>query len=106
MAQKSKSNEENREMKLQPIGRSLLIQAKKKEKKKGVLILTDDSSEPLVACVIGVGEKVEAPIKVNDLVLVAPYCGSKIQGGTEEEPYLLIGEKEVLGILKDEQVVS
>lgn len=89
-------------MRLQPIGRSLVIQLKKKEKKKGVLILTDDASEPLVACVRGIGEKVEAPIKEWDLVLVAPYCGSKIEGGTDEEPYMLVGEKEILGILRDE----
>ena len=102
MAQKSKSDEDSNRMKLQPVGRSLLIQAKEKEKKKGVLILTDDSSEPTIAVVVGVGEKVEAPIKEGDLILVAPYCGSKITGGTEEEPYLLIGEKEVLGIMREE----
>ncbi len=93
-------------MKLQPVGRSLLVQAKKKEKKKGVLILTDDASDPKIAVVLGVGEKVEAPVKEGDLILLAPYCGSVISGGTEDEPYLLISEKELLGILKDEQVVS
>ena len=89
-------------MRLQPIGRSLVIQVKKREKKRGILILTDDASEPLEAIVRGIGDKVEAPIKEGDLVLVAPYCGSKIAGGNEEEPYLLIAEKEILGILRDE----
>jgi co-chaperonin GroES (HSP10) len=88
-------------MRLHPIGRSLVVQVKKKEK-RGILILAMETGDPLEAFVRGVGEKVEAPIKEGDLVLLAPFCGNKIAGGSEDEPYLLIGEKEVLGILRDE----
>lgn len=87
-------------MRLQPIGRSLVVQIKAKEK-KGMLIYTTQD-EPIEAWVRAVGEKVEAPIKEGDLILLAPYAGSKMKGGTEDEPYMLIGEKEVLGILRDE----
>lgn len=88
-------------MRLHPIGRSLVVQMKKQDK-RGVIIMQRDLSEPIEATVMGIGEKVEAPIHEGDLVLIAPYCGSKISGGTEDEPYLLIGEKEVLGILKED----
>jgi co-chaperonin GroES (HSP10) len=87
-------------MRLQPIGRSLVVQIKANEK-KGILILARQEDEPRQARVMGVGEKVEAPIKEGDLVLLAPYSGNKIAGGNEEEPYMLIAEKEVLGILRD-----
>lgn len=88
-------------MRLQPIGRSLVVQIKAAEK-KGILLLARQDDEPKEARVMGVGDKVEAPIKVGDLLLLAPYCGSKIKGGSDEEPYFLIGEKEILGILRDE----
>ncbi len=87
-------------MRLQPIGRSLVVQLKPVEK-KGILILARQEDEPREAIVKGVGDKVEAPIKEGDLVLLAPYCGSKVAGGNEEEPYLLIAEKEILGILRE-----
>jgi len=54
------------------------------------------------AQVKGVGEKVEAPIKVGDFVLLASYAGCKIKGGSDEEPYFLVAEKEILGILRDD----
>jgi len=88
-------------MRLQPIGRSLIVQMKAREK-KGILIVAMQNDEPLQAIVMGIGEKVEAPIKEGDLVLLAPYAGSKVKGGTEDEPYMLIGEKEILGILRDD----
>jgi len=88
-------------MRLQPIGRSLIVQVKASEK-KGILILAKQDDEPKQARVIGVGEKVEAPIKEGDLVLLAPYAGNKVAGGNDDEPYMLIGEKEILGILRDE----
>jgi len=88
-------------MRLQPIGRSLVVQIKATEK-KGILLLARQDDEPKEARVMGVGDKVEAPIKVGDLVLLAPYCGSKIAGGKDDEPYMLVVEKEILGILRDD----
>lgn len=88
-------------MRLQPIGRSLVVQIKAVEK-KGILLLSRQDDEPKEARVMGVGDKVEAPIKEGDLVLLAPYCGSKLAGGKEDEPFMLVGEKEILGILREE----
>lgn len=100
MAQESKSNEEEEFMKLVPVGRSLLVQIRAPEK-KSVLLIARQSDEPLQADVIGVGEKVEFPIKTGDIVLLFPYAGTKITGGTDDAPYLIIGEKDVIGVLKD-----
>ena len=61
--------------------------------------MPEDHSDPQHAQVIGVGEKVEMPVKEGDMVLVSPYAGMKGVGGDDEAPYLLIAEKEVLGIL-------
>ena len=88
-------------MRLYPIGRSLVVQVKAPEK-KGFLLISRDPNDPMQAVVKCIGDKVEAPIKEGDLVLVAPYGGSKVAGGSEDEPYYLIAEKEVLGILRDE----
>ncbi len=85
-------------MKVQPVGRSLLVCVRKKKSKHG-LLLPEDHSDPQHAQVIGVGEKVEMPVKEGDMVLVSPYAGMKGVGGDDEAPYLLIAEKEVLGIL-------
>jgi co-chaperonin GroES (HSP10) len=88
-------------MKLQPIGRALLVQLKPQEKKTSLILTTRDDSEPKLATVLGVGDKVEAPIHEGDVVLLVPYCGAQIAGGTEESPYLIIAEKEILGILRE-----
>lgn len=74
---------------------------KPQEIKTKLILSASQSDEPAQAIVIGVGEKVEAPVKEGDLVLLAPYAGHKMKGGTDNEPYLLLSEKEVLGILRD-----
>lgn len=87
-------------MKLQPVGRSLLVKLKEPER-KSVLLLSRQLDEPMQAIVEGVGEKVEAPIKEGDIVLLFPYAGSKITPDKEESPYLIIGEKDVIGIVRE-----
>lgn len=102
MEEERKSKEET-VMRLQPIGRSLVVQIKATEKKsRGILLLSTQDDQPKEAIVLGVGDKVEAPVKVGDMILLAPYCGSKIDGGKEDEPYMLVGEKEILGILRED----
>lgn len=88
-------------MRLQAIGKSLVVQMKPQEK-KGILLLPRQSDEPMQAIVKSVGDKVESPIKEGDLVLLFPYAGSKLEGGSEEEPYMLIAEKEIVGILRED----
>jgi co-chaperonin GroES (HSP10) len=87
-------------MKLQPVGRALLVQFKEEER-KGVILVTRQQDEPMQATIIGVGEKCELPIKEGDCVLLMPYCGMKAVGGSKDAPYMIVGEKDVIGILKD-----
>ena len=88
-------------MQLQPVGRALLVQLKAPENKsKLILTATRDDGEPRQATVLGVGDKVEAPISKGDEILLVPYCGARVAGGSEESPYLIVAEKEVLGILR------
>jgi co-chaperonin GroES (HSP10) len=79
----------------------LLVQMKPEEKKSSIILTTRDQSEPRIAVVLGVGDKVEAPIKEGDRLLLVPYCGIQVAGGDDEAPYLIVGEKEILGIIKD-----
>lgn len=87
-------------MKLQPVGRSLLVKLKEPER-KSVLLLTRQLDEPMHAVVEGVGERVEAPIKEGDTVLLFPYAGAKITPDKEESPYLIVGEKDIIGIVRE-----
>ena len=66
------------------------------------MIVPKQGSDPRQALVKSVGDKVESPIKEGDLVLLFPYAGSRVDGGTEEEPYWLIAEKEIVGILRED----
>ena len=86
-------------MKLQPVGLALLVKLMQPVKKQ-LIIQPRDDSEPRSAEVVGIGEKVEMPVKEGEFVLLAPYSGMKGVGGTDEEPYLLVAEKDVLGILR------
>lgn len=86
-------------MRLQPVGKAILVQLKPLEK-KSILMLREASEEPYYAYVKGVGEKVEIPIKEDDLIFVGAYAGGEVPGGTKEEPYFLIAEKDVLGVMK------
>lgn len=70
--------------------------------KKSVLLLSRQSDEPMQAIILAVGDKVESPLFVGDMVLLGAFAGHKMTGGTDDEPYLLLSEKEVLGILVNE----
>lgn len=93
-------------MRLQPVGRNLIVKFKKidqDDKSPGGLILPGKKSndDPVDALVLAVGHQCEFPIKENSLVLISPYSGVPIKGGTEEEPHRLIVEKDVLAIIND-----
>jgi len=81
---------------IRPIGKNILVQ-KIKEEKKGILILTPNDSEPYKATVIGIGSKADLDIAVGDILLLVPYTGSKIS--TEDDGYLLISERDILGVV-------
>lgn len=85
-------------MKLQPVGKNLLIK-EMKEEKKSVLIYTPQNDEPRQVEIVGVGEKVEIPVKEGDFVLVRPYAGQQLSEGGE---YLILSENDIVGVMRSE----
>ena len=87
-------------MKLWPCGKKLLVQLKKEEEKKGIVLVNKPKDEPYKAIVIQKGDKSEIECIRDDILVISPYGGMKIAGGTEEEPYLIVDDQSVIGVLK------
>jgi len=93
-------------MALRPVGRNLIISFKKQQeqdKTVGGLILPKNKNapdEPVDAIVIAVAEECEYGVCVNDIVLISPYSGIAVRGGTEDEPHRLIVEKDIIAIVE------
>ena len=88
-------------MKITPVGCGILVQLLKPQNKTGILIVNQNSSDPIEALVISVGEDVEIPIKKDMKILLTANCGMKMKGGTEDEPRYLIQEHHVIGIINE-----
>lgn len=94
-------------MSLKPVGRNLIVSFKKpqeQDKTVGGLILPKNKNapdEPVDAIVINTGEQCEYPILPGDTILMSPYSGIPIRGGTEDEPHRLIVEKDILAIVSE-----
>lgn len=95
-------------MGLKPVGRNLIVSFKKPrddDKPIGGLILPKNRNapdEPVDAKILSIGGQCEYPITVNGVVLISPYSGISIRGGTEDEPHRLITEKDILAIVSGE----
>lgn len=93
---------------LKPLGDRVLIKPlPQEEKTKGGIILPDTAQEkPQQGEVMAVGggktldngQKVSMEVNVGDKVLYGKYSGAEVK--VEGEEYLIIQEKEILGILK------
>jgi co-chaperonin GroES (HSP10) len=94
-------------MALKPVGRNLIVKFKKEKeegKTVGALIIPINKNapdEPVDATVLAIGDQCEFPISVNGIVLISPYSGISIRGGTEDEPHRLIVEKDILAIVTE-----
>ena len=92
-------------MSLKPVGRNLIVSFKKpqeQDKAVGGLILPKNKNapdEPVDAKILSIGDQCEYPITINSIVLISPYSGIPIRGGTEDEPHRLIIEKDILAIV-------
>jgi co-chaperonin GroES (HSP10) len=83
---------------IRPIGKNILVKVKPPEKKPSIILTTAPSNdEPFHATVVGIGTKAELDIQVNDLLLLVPYCGSKIS--KEDDGLLLISERDIMGVV-------
>lgn len=93
---------------LKPIGDRVLVKVgNKKDKTDGGLILTEKYSEkPTFGVVVALGDgivtpngqKVDFEVMVGDKVIFTKFSGIEVNG-EEGEKYLLMHEKEILGIL-------
>ena len=81
---------------IRPIGKNILVQ-KQKEEKKGILILKPTEGEPYKATVMAIGSKADLDIDIGCTLLLVPYTGSRIS--TDDDGYLLITERDILGVV-------
>lgn len=79
---------------IKPLGQNILIRKILEEKKGSLILNTDD--RPFKAIVVDIGSKVDLDINKDDVLLMVPYSGSKIS--TEDDGYLLVTEKYILGV--------
>lgn len=92
-------------MKIQPIGRRVLVERLEPEEiKKGGIIIPDTAKEkPQQGKVIAVAKpgKEEEPMQVKkgDKILFGKYAGTEIEMGGKE--YLMMQEDDILGIIKE-----
>ncbi len=90
-------------MKVQPIGRRVLVERLEQEEiKKGGIIIPDTVKEkPQQGRVIAVAKpgKDEEPIQVKkgDKILFGKYTGTEIE--IEDKEYLMIQEDDILGVI-------
>lgn len=82
---------------LRPIGKNVLVKIKEPEKKSAFILPSSAKDEPFEAVVIDIGSKAEIDIKKGDVILLVPFCGSKIS--KEDDGYLLITERDILGVV-------
>ena len=92
-------------MKIQPIGRRVLVERLEPEEiKKGGIIIPDTAKEkPQQGKVIAVAKpgKDEEPMQVKkgDKILFGKYAGTEIEMDGKE--YLMMQEDDILGIIKE-----
>lgn len=95
-------------MALKPVGRNLIVSFKKPQEeanKIGGLILPKNKNapdDPVDAVILSIGTQCEYPVSIGGTVLISPYSGISIRGGTEDEPHRLIVEKDILAIVSEE----
>lgn len=83
---------------IRPIGKNILVKRKPSEEKKGGLIVPQQWDEPFETLVVDIGNKADVDFFVGDVVLLVRFCGSRIS--KQEDGFLLITEKDILGVVK------
>jgi chaperonin GroES len=106
--QKQNKNQEQRSMKIQPLGDRVMVEPAKEENevKKGGIIIPDSAKEkPTQGKVIAVGtgkldekgNKIAFNVKVGDTVLMPKYGGTEVK--IDEKEYQIMREEDILGIV-------
>ena len=100
------------DFRIRPLADRVVIKpAEREEKTKGGIFLPDTASKerPMEGTVLAVGEgrlddngrRVPMNVKAGDKVLFAKYSGTEYK--VDEIEYLILSEKDILGIIQDEQ---
>ena len=93
--------------KIRPLGDRVVVKVVKEEKTAGGLVLPDNAQEkPQTGEVLSVGpgkvldngSRTTVDVKVGDKVLFAKYSGTEVK--LDGETYLLIAEKDILGVVQ------
>lgn len=94
--------------KIRPLGNRVLIKRSKPQATKGGILLPESAQEkPKEGVVIEVGpgsvdengKREQMQLKAGDRVLFSSYAGTEVKDLGGEEDYLIVEEKDVLGIL-------
>ena len=86
-------------MAFQPLGKRVLIERVEESKTtaSGIIIPDNAKEKPLDGKVIAIGEEVKT-VAINDTVVFGKFTGSELT--LDGTVYLIMEEKEILGILK------
>lgn len=94
------------EVKIKPLGDRLIVKPIERETMKGGIIIPDTAKEkPMEGEVLAAGpgklddkgNRMPMDVKKGDKVLYGKYSGTEIK--LDDEPYLIIHQDEILGIL-------
>jgi len=94
--------------KIKPLGDRVLIRRAKAQEKKGSILLPDSAQEkPKEGEVVEVGPgKIDEhgnfeslSVKVGDKIIFSGYSGTEVKNKDGNEEYLILSEKDILGIL-------
>ena len=92
--------------KIRPLGDRVVVKVVKEEKTAGGLVLPDNAQEkPQTGEVLAVGpgkildngSRTTVDVQMGDKVLFAKYSGTEVK--LDGETYLLIAEKDILGVV-------
>src|SRR6266496_1067116 len=100
------------DFRIRPLGDRVVVKpADREEKTKGGIYLPDTASQerPMEGSVLSVGEgrlddngrRVPMNVKAGDKVLFAKYSGTEYK--VDDVEYLILSEKDILGIIQDEE---
>lgn len=85
---------------IKPLGKNILIQPQKPEKKTGTgIFLPETASEerPQQGKVLAIGESEEIRVKEGQMVIYTRYSGSEVKIDGEE--YLIVNNKDLLAVI-------
>jgi len=98
-------NYNNMDVKLQPLGKRVLVKPiEKEEKTKGGLYIPDtagDDQKPQQGTIVKLGlykKDYEFPVKVGDMVFIKKYSTEDVE--IDGEKYILVDVTDILGVLK------